>query len=259
MKAVRNIATKEELILFARSVSVPEAAAENLVYEEGIEELVLLLNDPLRAEEAAEELREKLVPDEDGFRILSAMLRAAVTAPFPASFPQECYLATMRVFGRFVEENFLSYGRYGFDRWFWTWRQTSGLIVRVGSLEYERTDEGFSIHIPSDADLSPEAVRRSIRAAKELLGEGTYFCRSWMLSPKLKKLLPETSNVRRFRELFHGFEYYPDDTGYRLWVFRNPDLAPKDFPEDTTLQRNMKKFVLHGGKVGASHGFLRKF
>ena len=258
MEEVRRIATKEELVRFARLVSVPEEGARQLVFEEGIEDLLPLLNDPLCAEQSAEELHERLAPDADGFRILSAMLRAAVTAPLPAGLPEECYLATMRAFGRFVEEHRISYGRYGFDRMFWTWHQTSGLIVRIGSLEYERTDEGISIHIPSDADLSPEAVLRSLRDAKKFLGGGVYFCRSWMLSPKLKKLLPETSNVRRFRSLFRKFEYFPDDTGYRLWVFRDPRLEPKDFPEDTSLQRNMKIFVLHGGKVGASHGFLRK-
>ncbi len=256
---VAAITTTEELFAFALQLDVPREAAEKLGYEAGIGELVPLLNDPLRAEEGTDELHEKLQPDEDGYRMLSAMLRAAATAPFPETFPEDVYFSTMRVFGRFVREHLESFGRYGFDRWFWTWRQTSGLIVRIGSLEYEKTDEGFSIHIPSDADLSTEAVVGSVHAAKNLLGDGTYYCRSWLLSHKLKKLLPETSNVRKFRTLFRGFEYFPDDTGYRLWVFKNPDLLPADFPEDTTLQKNMKIFVLHGGKVGASYGFLRKF
>ncbi len=256
MRAVHNITTTEELRAFALRLDVPREAVENLVYEEGIEELILLLNDPLRAEEGTDELHEKLQPDEDGFRMLSAMLRAAARAPFPKE-AETYYFPTMGAFGRFVRENFVSFGKYGFDRWFWTWRQTSGLIIRIGSLEYERTDEGISMHIPSDADLSYAAVLRSVHDAKRYLGEGEYFCRSWLLSHKLKRLLPETSNVRRFRSLFRRFEYFPDDMGYRLWVFKDPDLAPKDFPEDTSLQRKMKIFVLHGGKVGASHGFLR--
>ena len=259
MKAVPTITTTEQLRAFARGLDVPREAVEQLVYEEGIEGLVRLLNDPLRAEEGTDELHELLTPDEDGFRMLSAILRAAATAPVAEGLPEGVYEATMRVFGRFVRENLASFGRYGFDRWFWTWRQTSGLLVRIGSLEYERTDEGISMHIPSDADLSRAAVLASVREAKRALGGGNYYCRSWMLSHKLKKLLPEGSNVRGFRDLFRKFEYFPDDAGYKLWVFKNPDLAPEDFPEDTSLQRNMKNFVLHGGKVGASHGFLRDF
>ncbi len=254
---VRSIASQSELISLALSFGVPAEAAEKLVWEEEASALIPLLNDPLRAEEGAEELHELLQPDEGGYRILSAMLRASASAPVTGS--EALYRGTMSVFGRFVKEHRASFGSYGFDRWFWTWRQTSGLLVRVGSLEYERTDEGISIHIPSDADLRPEAVKDSVRAAKELLGEREYFCRSWMLSHKLKKLLPEGSNILRFRAMFHRFEYFPNDAGYLLWVFKDPSLAPKDFPEDTSLQRKMKNFVIHGGKVGASHGFLRKF
>ena len=256
MKAVKRITTTQELRAFALGLDVPREAVACLRYEEGIGKLVPLLNDPLRAEEGADELHAALSPDEDGFRMLSAMLRAAATAPFGED--DGYYFPTMRVFGRFVRENLASYGKYGFDRWFWTWRQTSGLLVRIGSLEYERTDEGISMHIPSDADLSYAAVLDSVHAARRYFGEEVFFCRSWMLSHKLKRLLPETSNVRRFRSLFCRFEYFPDDTGYRPWVFKDPGLAPKDFPEDTSLQKNMKNFVLHGGKVGASHGFLRK-
>ena len=86
MKAVRNITTKEELIAFAREMTLPDEVAEELPYEEGIQSLVSLLNDPLRAEEGADELREALSPDENGFRILAAMLRAAGTAGERALF-----------------------------------------------------------------------------------------------------------------------------------------------------------------------------
>lgn len=256
--ALQELLRKKQLSSVARVFGVPQEVADRLVWEEEIETPVRILNDPYRSEEIAEELHAALQPDEDGLRILAAMIRAAVTAEFPPELSEECYFATMSVFGRFVREHRASFGRYGFDRWFWTWRQTSGLLVRVGSLEFEQTDEGISIHIPSDADLSSEAVERSVRRAKAVLGDGEYFCRSWMLSPKLKRLLPETSRVLAFRSLFHRFEYFPDDTGYKLWVFKDPGLDPRDFPEDTLLQRNMKKFVLHGGKVGASHGFLRR-
>lgn len=252
----KPIRTQRALYSYALALDVPQEVAEKLPFEEGIEELVALLNDPLRAEEGAETLQERLSPDEEGLRILAAMIRASATAPFPPHLAPY-FVETMRVFGRFVREHLESFGRYGFDRWFWTWRQTSGVLVRIGSLEYEQTEEGISIHIPSDANLSREAVISSVRRARELLGDRTFFCRSWMLSHKLRKLLPESSNVRNFRSLFSDFEYFPDDTGYLLWVFKNPGLDPKDFPENTSLQREMKKFVLHGGKVGASHGILR--
>jgi hypothetical protein len=44
---------------------------------------------------------------------------------------------------------------------------------------------------------------------------------------------------------------------YVSWLFQcMPDADPVDFPENTSLQRNAKKFVLKGGKIGSAAGFL---
>ena len=49
------------------------------------------------------------------------------------------------------------------------------------------------------------------------------------------------------------------------WVFRLTEgqqktTALEDLPEDTSLQRSLKVFLLHGGKVGTAMGTLvRRF
>ena len=40
------------------------------------------------------------------------------------------------------------------------------------------------------------------------------------------------------------------------WVFKNPDLSPEELPEDTSLQRSLKAFLLAGGTFLNGEGFL---
>ena len=73
----------------------------------------------------------------------------------------------------------------------------------------------------------------------------------------LRDLLPEESNILRFQELF---DIIADETPGRdilLWVFRNPRLSPEEYPENTSLQRRLKKFFLGGGQFLEGRGILR--
>jgi len=174
----------------------------------------------------------------------------------------------MGAFSRFVREHKESYGCYGFDRGSWTPRQVSCTLFRIGQLEYELTtlngERIVSLHIPTDVDLRPEVLRPSVKAGLEEFYrifpeyEGNVvYCHSWLLSPLLKDLLPGTSNILRFQELF---DIAPDGTPGKdvlLWVFKNPRLPKEDYPENTSLQRKLKQFFLNGGQFLEGIGYLR--
>ena len=72
------------------------------------------------------------------------------------------YFETMKCFTRFIDETQKRTGRLAFDRGWWTYRQISMQLFRIGELEYEFVEyEGrpaLSIHIPSDAHFSKELV-----------------------------------------------------------------------------------------------------
>ena len=223
-------------------------------------------------ERYASELHEALKEDRGGFKILSAMLQAALLTYSEyqhRQIPEEIFFDTMGCFPRFVGEHKESFGEYGFDRWWWTGRQLSLRLFRIGSLEYELCEEEqgkvISVHIPSDADLNEGAVDESFKNARAFLNQyfpeyakAPLFCHSWMLSPALKELLPATSRLNRFRERFtlQGADENADD--YKLWVFKNKELQIEEFPENTTLQKNMKAYLLRGGKVGCAWGIVRE-
>lgn len=182
--------------------------------------------------------------------------------------PDKYFVDTMKCFTRFIEECREKNGRYYFDRGWWTYRQLSMTLFRVGTLEYEFcTHEGepvMGIHIPSDADLSRDSVDGSLKQAGEFFRNyfsdykyNKYTCDSWLLSSALLPLLPEKSNIRSFQQRFHIIRENAEDKEYIEWVFQAAaDTAYENLPENTSLQRKIKKFMLEGGTVGASYGIM---
>ena len=221
--------------------------------------------------EGLEQLKHAVGEDPGGFRRLCCMLRCALTAKTEydrLGIPEKIYTDTMAAFSRFVREHMESYGCYGFDRGFWTTRQVSAKLFRIGQLEYElSTREGapiVSLHIPTDVDLRPAVLRPSIlEGLTELYRffpdyEGRPVrCHSWLLSPLLKELLPETSNILRFQEMFDLEPGGTPGNDVLLWVFKNPRLPKADYPENTSLQRKLKQFFLNGGHFLEGSGCLR--
>ena len=179
----------------------------------------------------------------------------------------------MGCFSRFVLEHFVSYGYYGFDRDFWTTRQAGALLFRIGELEYEileGDDKNISLHIPSDADMKPEPLNRSLDLAKAFFQEyfpgkenSSIHCESWLLSPKLKSLLKEDSNIIRFQNAFNIEKEYPDSMDFLEWLFniaggQRDSVVLAELPEKTSLQRSAKKLLLEGGCIGSAEGILAR-
>lgn len=222
-------------------------------------------------ESGLNELEAQLEPDPLGFKMLSCMLRCALSARAEydrLGLPEEVYRDTMACFSRFVREHRVSYGVYGFDRGFWTVRQVSCRLFRIGELEYELIEyEGkpaISLHIPTDIRLRTELLRASWEQARQLLGrvfpeyrDAPMLCHSWLLSPSLQELLRSDSNILRFQRAFEISTLPGENTDYGEWVFKNPKLTVAECPEDTSLQRNLKRFLLSGGKFLDAGGKLK--
>lgn len=256
-----------------RRIAMPEEVTEILLGWSPEPELAPVL-DMLTCEDTWDlglrRLREALGDDPDGFRELNCMLRCAMAAEARYSclgISSQVYEDTFACFSRFVREYRESYGRYGFDRGFWTVRQISCKLFRIGQLEYElvRLDAQpvISLHIPSDASFRRDGLRASYLEARRLLGRAfpeydgaPVFCQSWLLSPDLTGLLPRQSHILDFQRAFR-ITPLPDAADDVLqWVFKNPDLPPEQYPEDTTLQRNLKAFLLGGGIFRDAKGYL---
>lgn len=240
-----------------------------------LEPSVCGLTDRVRWRESYAQLKTLLEPykDKDGIGMLACMLWAASWSwerYKAAGIPESVFIDTMKCFTRFVHEHKASYGYFGFDRDFWTGRQLSLNLFRIGTLEYETIEEQgqreISIHIPSDAKLTRENCQSSVKLAEQFFAKYNpefagvpYICESWLLSPALKKLLPADAHIIRFQEMFSIHHVNWEDTSFMGWVYKCPDMPLEELPEHTSLQRHMKAYLLEGGCVGEAAGRLKNF
>lgn len=215
-------------------------------------------------------LRERLGEDPRGLKMLSCMLWCCGrTWDFyeKQGISREIFVDTMKCFSRFVGEHRESFGVYGFDREWWTVRQLSGFLFRIGELEYEMAqgEKGIHLHIPSDTRLERGRVEDSVGRARDFFrekfpeyGDVQMRCHSWLLSPTLREVLSPGSRILAFQELFDIHVRGEDTAGeYRQWVFKRRDLPLVELPEDTSLQRRLKGYLLGGGKMMDADGRLR--
>lgn len=261
-----------------------EALCPRMPWDQIAPQLRALCDAP-RASAAQQALEQALAPLENGNGLaqLAAQLAAAAQTQKlyrAAGVEEAVFLDTMRCFARFLCETHANTGRWMFDRAFWTWRQTSCRLFRLGTLEFEYRTAGdapppgcaagdavLSVHIPSDARLTGEALADSYaRMRRFFAGEGAVFCaqgvpravvcRSWLLSPALLPLLPAGSGIRRFASDYAICDTDPEDTGFYLWLFGGQAPAGA-LPETTSLQRAVKALLAGGGTLGAARGVLR--
>lgn len=223
---------------------------------------------PDSAGHAYRELCELLEHDDMG--MLACQLEAAVKVYgryLAMGIPEKVFYATMGCFTRFLEETKRMTGKWCYDRAFWSYRQVSMVIFRVGQLEYElcHDKKTVSIHIPSDAIFTPAAVDASLAGFREFLkkhypqcGEYTFSCHSWLLAPELANLLPETSNILSFRRRFEITSVQPEEKEFLQWLFEAaPDTPAVELREDTSLRRSVKALLLSGGNIGAARGIMK--
>ncbi len=217
------------------------------------------------------ELQAILSPDEDNIKILACMLKASVDIYdiYKAKgISDEIYFSTMKCYTRFIDETYKITGKLYFDRYWWTARQAGCHLFRIGELEYEikHIDDKavIGLHIPSDADFSPSAVDKSLFKAKRFFAEHypeladcEYRCHSWLLDSQLKEMLSENSNIISFQNRFEIFDEGEVDTGFIEWLYNTKSNDYSALPENTSLQRNMKKHILSGGVIRNAYGRLK--
>ncbi|EGP0013159.1 acyltransferase domain-containing protein [Enterococcus faecium] len=268
----------------AGDLDFPEAVIEQMMMElesissEVLEQYSRELLDANKAKAAAKKIDE--VYGEEPFVALTIYLYAASQSWLkiyqPLKIPRTVYLATMNAFTRFIHEHFQVTGRYHFDRGFWIWRYTSGLIFRIGELEYERTyfpkghkelklegKQCLSLHIPSDADLSRNKIRDSYESAIRFFGlyfpdyhYQVMYTDTWLLSPNLTKWLKQDSKIRLFAADYRLLSVDEQDDNGVPWIFGRVDANVQDYPEKTSLQRQAKQQLLAGAHIGSALGIL---
>lgn len=124
--------------------------------------------------------------------------------------------------------------------------------------------KGMAIHIPAGADLSDERLRESLLMAEKYLGDKTsmvfsvVLCDSWLLDSHLVHLLPEDGRICSFMKKFYKLPVMESEPQIFERVmgfdFKREDM--ENFHALTRLQKNLQNYVLGGGEVFTTAGFL---
>lgn len=176
------------------------------------------------------------------------------------------FINTMKCIKRFLNESKKRYGEYIYDRGWWVYRQLNLSIFRIGDLEYELINhDEINIHIPSDALFTKEEVDNSLLEANKFINtyfkeykNAKYYCESWLLSPVLKTILDDKSNILSFQERFQIIDINPNNKDYLIWVFNKNEYKTLDeLIETTSLQRRIKELIKNNINIGEAKGLLK--
>ena len=164
------------------------------------------------------------------------------------------------------------YGTLGLAVYEWFYRHIDMVLFRFGRLQFEKMEMEYSviadketsgkmciekgtevinIHIAQGEPLTWEACEKSIDMAKKFWGsDKLYVCHSWLLYPGLDAVLGEKSNIREFRKHFRVLQIDYKEREAEWRVFGKVLKNVVEYPEDTSLQKRVKEYLLSGKSLG---------
>ncbi len=230
------------------------------------------IHNPDTWKQSVNEIEIELGDDPNGLKMLTFMLLCAaesIEEYRKKGISDEIFIDTMRFCTRFTKEHHQIYGHYAFTWGWWLPRQISLHEFRIGTLEYEMImkdgEKKINIHIPSDADIDKENLGKSYQSARAFFSkyfpeysDASMVCESWMLAPKLQEILPEASNIIGFQKAFEIVRIDEESNGCLRWVYGRDDIPFSELSEKTSLQRNIKKLLLQGERIGEAFGILKE-
>ena len=127
-------------------------------------------------------------------------------------------------------------------------------------------DPVLRIHIPPDGGFDRDAIRKSYERARRVMAEcypeleyKAFFCSSWLMSADLQQILKPSSNILGFQECFTRLPFPSSGRLVFMFVFPKLSVIPQDYsllPEETSLQRAIKKLYQSGGYLHEGAGFF---
>jgi hypothetical protein len=149
------------------------------------------------------------------------------------------------------------HGSPGLRSGWWVELAYDGRLVELGRLQFERCGGFLGVHVPETGPLDPAACDASFARAKQVFpDDGEARCTSWLLDPRLRDLLPASSNIVRFQRRWELLEDRGAEERLLEFVFhtRGPDLDR--LPQETTLQRALVSHLRSGGRIHTVLGRL---
>lgn len=169
-----------------------------------------------------------------------------------------------------------------FSQMMWGSYFMKGNLIQIGRLQYEigvkdldKLNKYFEekhqyvyIHIPRGKDLNEEDVKESLCLAdkyikkyySELKNEKlAYYTKTWLLSPEIKEILSDNSNIIKFQNKFSIIKYEENINDFLNFIFdvTIDKVDYKNLPEKTTLQKELKRKLLNNETLHLGLGIIK--
>lgn len=139
------------------------------------------------------------------------------------------------------------------------------VTLQYDKLPFSFDDNLIYVHIPQGEKLDYNECLLSLKQAKAFFEKhfsnynfSYFFSETWLLFSKNSEFMSSDSNIIKFQSLFdHNYDFYYDGQAIER-VFGKRRLFIGSYPEDTSLQKSMKKYLLNGGKVGLGISTINK-
>jgi hypothetical protein len=150
-------------------------------------------------------------------------------------------------------------------------------LFSIGRLQFKRrklrkTMGGYAegsyyidVHIPGGAPLTPALCAASYAEAAAFfrarygMEHILFGCHSWLLSPELRMILPENSNILAFARDYTILQTNIDPTSNAVSFIFHVSGVPADLetlPEETSLQKALKTHLQGGKTINTAFGIL---
>lgn len=233
-----------------------------------------------KAREIADHIIETGDKSEIGFGMLPLYVIAymadyALKYNTSRGIPKEITVATLKDANIWIENYRTQFHEDGIAAFPWLCNHCLGDLFRLGRLQFriEKSHKGIpgeyaiETHIAQGEPLDADACLESFAAAKEFFKKyypeyspECFMCDSWLLNPNLTDILPESSNIVKFMRFWTPVPFESDNSALAIerifgFGFDANDIA--NAPEDTSLQRKLKAYLLAGGNMDITLGYRK--
>ena len=170
-----------------------------------------------------------------------------------------------------------TYGVWGTNIAWWLMDFFKLKLFSIGRLQFRRRKfrkntgpytQGtyyVDIHIPGGAPLTSELCAASYAEAADFFRQRygmekiLFGCHSWIISPEIKAILPEKSNILAFGRHYTVYETHMDPNSSAVSFIFNIPGVPADLdslPEATSLQKAIKQHLKAGKTINTAFGIM---
>ena len=171
-------------------------------------------------------------------------------------------------FDTFVEETEESYIGHPYDDYGRAKRETIILSKREWKKIIAPGDYMVGLHIPGGGKMSADLIDKALFDARKFLTEHFpefnykgFKCRSWLIDKQLVDLLGEETNISKFCNRFRRISLKSAGKDVFSFVYHIPETREpciEELPENTSLERALKRHFLGGGEIYEVDGFIPK-